>query len=163
MHDLVSVYVVYQITKRLTIPFADTPAFKYGIIDKEGNVLKPMSTLRSSEERAAWTNLDVLINNIKRLLMKAPGGASQIFTFAAALWLLREPVVKLHEARTMTALQLSDTIFKSNYLTEAATLTEDAPANMAGSGAIAGLGVGPQGEPAGRLPKKKKKRRLVRS
>ena len=33
---------------------------------------------------------------------------------------------------------------------------EDAPANVAGSGAIAGLGVGPQGEPGVNMKKKRK-------
>jgi hypothetical protein len=37
-----------------------------------------------------------------------------------------------------------------------ASMHEDAPANVAGSGAIAGLGVGPQGEPGVNMKKKRK-------
>jgi len=39
-------------------------------------------------------------------------------------------------------------------------LMEDAPANVVGGGAIAGLGVGPQGEPPG-IPASKKKKRYI--
>tara|TARA_B100000003_G_C10832268_1_gene331442 strand:- start:321 stop:524 length:204 start_codon:yes stop_codon:yes gene_type:complete len=43
-------------------------------------------------------------------------------------------------------------------------MMEDAPANAVGGGNIAGLGVGPQGEPPG-IPasKKKKKKRNIKS
>ena len=37
-----------------------------------------------------------------------------------------------------------------------ASMHEDAPANVAGSGAVAGLGVGPQGEPGVNMKKKRK-------
>ena len=42
-------------------------------------------------------------------------------------------------------------------------LKEDAPANMAGGGNIAGLGVGPQGEPGIRKKKKREVNRMKRS
>lgn len=38
------------------------------------------------------------------------------------------------------------------------SIKEDAPTTCAGSGAIAGIGVGPQGEPPGKLAKRKKKK-----
>jgi hypothetical protein len=41
-------------------------------------------------------------------------------------------------------------------------LMEDAPANAVGGGAIAGLGVGPQGEPPGIPASKKKKKRDIK-
>lgn len=40
-------------------------------------------------------------------------------------------------------------------------IKEDAPTNSAGSGGVAGIGVGPQGEPG--VPKKKKLRSIVMS
>jgi len=41
-------------------------------------------------------------------------------------------------------------------------LMEDSPANAVGGGAIAGLGVGPQGEPPGIPASKKKKKRNIK-
>ena len=42
-------------------------------------------------------------------------------------------------------------------------MMEDAPANAVGGGNIAGLGVGPQGEPPGIPASKKKKKRNIKS
>ena len=40
--------------------------------------------------------------------------------------------------------------------TESKSVNEDAPVNVVGGGAIAGLGVGPQGEPGVNMKKKRK-------
>lgn len=146
MGKFVDIYIVYQIVKRLATPFTSTPAFKLGIIDQEGNVLRPMKSLNSSE-RSAWTWLDVFLNNIKRLLVKLPGGRSRFFTYAAAYFLLREPIAKIKEAATWDLPKLEEAIWKSGpSLNEAVVLCEDV-ANSAGSGQVAGIGVGPNGEP----------------
>jgi len=42
-------------------------------------------------------------------------------------------------------------------------MMEDAPVNAVGSGHIAGLGVGPQGEPPGIPASKKKKKKGIKS
>lgn len=158
MQNIVDIYVVYQLVKKLTTPFVDTPAFKLGIIDKHGNVLRPRKTLKTQDELDAWTWLDVMLNNIKRLLVKVPGGQQQIFTYAAAYFMLREPIKKLRESVALDEQRLHEHFTGSTfhpYLQEAVQFVEDglaAPTNAAGSGAVAGIGVGPQGQPGVQVP-----------
>jgi hypothetical protein len=88
--QLVSVAVVYLIIKKLCTPFDQTSAFKLGIIDQYGNVLRKRNTLKTREELAAYTVLDTMIFKIKRMIEMLPGGKSRLATFSAALWLLKE-------------------------------------------------------------------------
>ena len=48
-----NIYFVYQFLTKLVKPFKDTDAFKLGIIDDKGKVLKKRSTLRTKEEKDA--------------------------------------------------------------------------------------------------------------
>lgn len=126
MQRLVDLYIVFQLVKRLTTPFNKTDAFKRGIIDAKGNVLRPLKALKDPKDKAAWTWLDVLLNNVKRLLAKIPGGQSRFFTYAAAFWLLREPIIKLQTASRFTEQQLSEAVLGASadkYLEEAIELT----------------------------------------
>lgn len=158
MQPLVDIYIVYQLVKRLVTPFEDTAAYKLGIIDQNGLVLKPKSSLKTSAEKQAWTWIDILVNNIKRIFARFPGGRSKFFGYAASYFMLREPISKLREASELSEDMLLECILgpqSDNYLMEAADLAEDgaAPAMSAGSGAVAGIGVGPQGEPGIYRPK----------
>jgi len=88
--QLVSTYVIYMILKKLTTPFTETDAYKLGIIDKDGNVLRKRYTLKTRQERDAYTMLDTLVFNIKKMIEKIPGGKSRLFSYASALWLIKE-------------------------------------------------------------------------
>lgn len=81
---------VYQIIKKLVTPFKKTKAYSLGIIDKDGNVLKPRKDLETQEEKKAYTTFDTLIFNLKKLLAKIPGGKTRLGTFVAGLMLLKE-------------------------------------------------------------------------
>jgi len=138
-------YLVYQFLKRLTTPFDKTEAFKLGIIDAKGRVLKKKSQLTTQEEADAWGYFDILVNNMKKVLAKVPGGSSRMGLYAATALLFKEH---------------SNLIGKTDY--EMINFFEEAlPANNVGSGKVAGLGVGPQGEPPAkaRLTKKIIKRK----
>jgi len=127
MQRLIDIYIVFQLVKKLTTPFNKTDAFKRGIIDAAGNVLRPYKTLKDTKDKAAWTWLDILMNNLKRLLSKIPGGQSTFFTYAMAFWLLKEPILKLQKASRFSEAKLSETILGASadkYLSEAMTLTE---------------------------------------
>ena len=87
---VVDLYLLYEFLKRLTTPFTSWDAYKLGIIDEKGEVLKKRRTLGTNEERKAWGYFDILAANLKKLLEKLPGGSSKIGTFAAALLLLKE-------------------------------------------------------------------------
>lgn len=126
MQRLVDLYIVFQLVKKLTTPFNKTEAFKRGIIDAKGNVLRSYKTLRDAKDKAAWTWLDILMNNLKRLLAKIPGGQSAFFTYAMAFFLLKEPLVKLREAAKMSEQQLCESVLgvaADKYLSEATDLT----------------------------------------
>ena len=54
----------------LVTPFKDQPAFKYGIIDDKGNVLKKYKTITGSQEKRSYTILHRFVFNLKRILSK---------------------------------------------------------------------------------------------
>jgi hypothetical protein len=87
---LVDLYLVYSFIRRLATPFKEWEAYKLGIIDEKGNVLRKRRELRTVKERQAFGVFDVMILNLKKLLEKVPGGSSRLASYAAALWLIRE-------------------------------------------------------------------------
>ena len=78
----------YFFVKKMAPPFEKTDAYKLGIIDKKGKILKPMKELTSDKERKAYTLLDRVIWNIKKLMSFIPGGGSMLAGVAAATALL---------------------------------------------------------------------------
>lgn len=80
----------FRFLRLLTKKWTDMPAYELGIIDDEGKVLKKSSQLRSNEEKAAYTIFHRLVFNIRRILQKLPFGKTQLASYAAALFLLKE-------------------------------------------------------------------------
>ena len=66
-----NIYFVYQFLTKLVKPFKDTDAFKLGIIDDKGKVLKKRSTLKTKEEKDAYTLTDTMIFNLKKNTRKS--------------------------------------------------------------------------------------------
>ena len=83
----VDLLITYRIMKLLVTPFDKQEAFKYGIIDKQGKVLKPWRTLKGSQEKSSYTMLHRFVFNLKRILAKV-GLGSRLGSFAVALALL---------------------------------------------------------------------------
>ena len=83
-------YFLYSFLKRLVTKFEKTDAYKLGIIDKNGKVLIKKRDFTTIEQRNAYTMMDTLIFNLKKLLGKIPFGKTTIASYAAALLLLRE-------------------------------------------------------------------------
>ncbi len=81
--------IAYRILSMLVTNFEDTKAFKLGIIDKEGKNLKKTSTLKTSEEKDAYTYLTRLVFNMKKIINKI-GGENKLKSFVAALFLVKE-------------------------------------------------------------------------
>ena len=145
---VVDLFLVYQFIKRLTTPFVTTKAYTLGLIDKNGKTLRSPKT---TEEKDAFGYYDRIIFNLKRLIEKIPGGKTRIATYAAAILLLRE-----ERGDNILDNRLLENVLREhmdmlpdismNSILEA--ISEDgAPANSAGGGNIAGIGVGPKGEP----------------
>ena len=80
----VDLLITYRIMKLLVTPFDKQEAFKYGIIDKKGKVLRKWSTIIKPQEKKSYTILHRFIFNLKRILQKA-GLGGRLGTFAVAL------------------------------------------------------------------------------
>jgi len=100
MGRAIDLFVTYRFIKLLVTPFEKTPAYKLGIIDKDGNRIMPPpiagvrqtkpKSLNTNEEKAAYTVLHKLVFNIKKLFGKVPGLRTKLGTYAAALFLLKD-------------------------------------------------------------------------
>ena len=101
MGRAIDLFVTYRFIKLLVTPFEKTEAFKLGIIDKNGNRIRPqrdpktnirpaIEKLRTPEEKNAYTILHKLVFNIKKIFGKVPGLRTKLGTYAAALFLLKD-------------------------------------------------------------------------
>tara|TARA_B100001939_G_scaffold133743_1_gene116193 strand:- start:1017 stop:1763 length:747 start_codon:yes stop_codon:yes gene_type:complete len=160
-----NIYFAYQFLTKLTTPFNKTEAYKLGIIDDKGKVLKRRSTLKTQAEKDAYTISDTLVFNLKKLLGKVPGGKSKFATFAAALFLLKEDLTYRHYQDQSFLQEEFFKFMKTDetdvqMIREQITLREKYLEELdAGSGNIASIGIGPDGEPPGITAAQKKKKR----
>lgn len=90
MSSLVDLYLVYRILRKLTTPFNQWDAYKTGVIDAEGNLLKKNNDRNTQAERQSFSKFDLMILKLKKLLEKIPGGRSKFASYAAALLLIKE-------------------------------------------------------------------------
>ena len=98
MGRAIDLFVTYRFIKLLVTPFDKTPAYKLGIIDKNGarvmekTVARGMqpTQLNTIEEKSAYTILHKLVFNIKKIFAKVPGLRTKLGTYAAALFLLKD-------------------------------------------------------------------------
>ena len=135
MAQTLDLFLVYQFIKRLSTPFNETKAYELGLIDEKGKKLKKAS---SRAEKDAMTYYDRLIFNLKRLISRV-GIESKFTTFAAALFLLKEEQSNVKRDEEVTLSEFVE--FKESHKDYImGILTEDAPANAASGGNIAGIG-----------------------
>lgn len=104
MSRVVDNLVALKILRMLTTNFTDTQAFKLGIIDQHGNNLRKSNQFSTEAERNAYTYLDRLVFNMKKLLAKLPGGDSRTKSMAAALWLIHES----YKSKSRTTSQMAE-------------------------------------------------------
>ena len=94
----IDAFITFRFLKLLVTPFNKTEAFKFGIIDERGKVLRKYKTLERVAERQAYTILHRLVFNVKKLIEKLPGGKSRLASYAAALFLIKEHVNQYHDS-----------------------------------------------------------------
>lgn len=127
--------LVYRFIKGLITPFKKTDAYKLGIIDDEGNILKKMKDLETQAEKTAYTGFNRMIWNLKKLIQKIPIiGKSAITSWATAAYLfLKEGSTEdeLYDYRKYTFLKF---VYE-----DLQKLSEAAPTTSVGSGNFAGL------------------------
>jgi hypothetical protein len=91
----IDLLITYRVIKLLVTPWERTQAFKLGIIDNKGKVLRKFKTIKSGMEKKHYTVLHRFVFNLRRILQKV-GLGSRLGSFAVALALL------IKEDRTYT-------------------------------------------------------------
>ena len=144
MSRIVDNLIAYRILSMLVTPFDKTSAYRLGIIDEKGKLLRKMADLRTDEERSGYTYLHRLVFNLKRILIKLPGGDSKLKNIVAAFFLIKECYEKndttaLLEEKYMVILQKLEEknitlVEEELFVEEFMFLNEDAPANVTGAG-----------------------------
>jgi len=132
--------IAYRILSMLVKNFKDTQAYKLGIIDDKGKVLKKASSLKTSKERDAYTYLHRLVFNMKRIINKLPGGESKLKSMVTALFLIKEyyesdsRTTSLMEDRYKSLLEMDISLLEEELLVEKfmKDIDEDAPTNATG-------------------------------
>ena len=87
MGRAIDLLITYRVIKLLVTSWEKQAAFKLGIIDEKGKVLRKSRTLKTRDEKNSYTILHRFIFNLKRLLQKV-GLGSRIASFGVALALL---------------------------------------------------------------------------
>lgn len=77
----------FRFLRLLTTPWEKTGAYKAGIIDDTGKVIKKPET---SDEKSVYNYFHRLVFNVKRMLNKVPLGKTTIASYIAALYLIKE-------------------------------------------------------------------------
>jgi len=174
MANLVDLYLVYRILRRLTQPFTEWDAYKLGIIDADGNILKGPDNRNTFDEKDAFTKFDLLILKLKKLLGQLPFGKTKLASYAAALWFLKEEKrlteenleeeffkMQLNEGWSKKYKQSIDCDNPKGFSQRAhcaGRLKKEDIANVAGSGNVAGLTGDP---PVGKEAQKKYLKRFA--
>jgi len=91
--NILDTFIAYKFIKIISTPWKDTDAYKLGIVDENGKILKKRSTLTSQAEKTAYPSIFyTLCWNIKKLLDKVPviNLKSKPGAMIASVMLLRE-------------------------------------------------------------------------
>jgi len=87
---LIDLLITYRLVKLISTDFKNQEAFKFGIIDEKGKVLKKSSQLKTEAEKNAYTILHRFVFNFKRILAKF-GLSNSLSNFSVALaFILKE-------------------------------------------------------------------------
>jgi len=140
-----------RLLKLLSTPIQKSQAYTMGIIDADGKKLRNPTT---AQERNAYTFLNRFVFKVQRALTRSPDmNAKRLLSFAAAIALLREYKEEDDDVEVASLLELymnDDQVIQNSKLMESNLISfKDyfLEENGVGGGAVAGLGVGPQGEP----------------
>jgi hypothetical protein len=92
MNQLLDRQYTLKILKMLATDFKDMDAYKQGIIDADGKVLKKSYQLKTQKERQAYTYLDRLIVILKKAIKQNEkrGDFTLTRALSPALWVVRE-------------------------------------------------------------------------
>ena len=137
MSRFVDNVIAYRILSMLVKNFKDTQAYKLGLIDEKGKLIKKPST---SKEKDAYTYLHKLVFNMKKIINRLPGGESKLKSVVTALFLIKEyyesgnRTTSLMEDRYKSLLEMDVSLLEEEMLVEKfmKDMDEEAPTNATG-------------------------------
>ena len=137
MSRFVDNILAYRILSMLVKNFKDTQAYKLGLIDEKGKLIKKPST---SKEKDAYTYLHKLVFNMKKIINRLPGGESKLKSIVTALFLIKEyyesgnRTTSLMEDRYKSLMDMDISLIEEEILVEKymKDMEEDAPTNATG-------------------------------
>jgi len=120
MSRAIDLFVTYRFLKLLVTPWKKQEAYKQGIIDAKGKTLIKSRDFTKEDQRQAFTLLHRLVFNCKRIMGKIPFIRSQLGTYAAALFLLKEhyKIENLPEGQVSKYLLENNLIDLNNNISE---------------------------------------------
>jgi hypothetical protein len=130
-------FTLAKFIRDITTPITNTRAYILGLIDARGNLAREPKT---QQEYDAWTPYEQMVISVRKLFNKIPDPSTKakLNSFIAATKLFTEDFDQVGG-------DIED--FKTgvfNYLLDEGIATNEDIANVASSGAIAGLGIGPK-------------------
>ena len=137
MSRFVDNVLAYRILSMLVKNFTETQAYKLGLIDEKGKLIKKPST---AKEKDAYTYLHKLVFNMKKIINRLPGGESKLKSVVTALFLIKEyyesgnRTTSLMEDRYKSLMDMDISLIEEEILVEKymKDIEEDAPTNATG-------------------------------
>jgi len=114
MSQFVNTYLAYRLIKLLASPFSEWKAFKVGIIDDKGEILKRPIL---SQEKSAFGMFEKIILNIKKAMNKLVGN-TKAAAVLSTLFLLKENTDDFVYESVLGYLMEQDCDVKNYILTE---------------------------------------------
>jgi hypothetical protein len=87
---MLEMYLMLKIINLLTQPWDQLPAYKLGIIDARGKVLKNTRKLKTSAERVAYGTFQKFCFNLRKLIERLPGGKTKLAKYLTVYALFKE-------------------------------------------------------------------------
>lgn len=122
--------VLYKLMKKLNTPFKKWRAYKNGIIDENGNILKSRESFANRNEKDSFTKFDLFALQLKLILDKNNNAEEIKKSYTKTINLIKEKNL------------LSDEIYIEKYLNNIESLLEEVPVNSVSSGGVSPLGNG---------------------
>jgi len=157
----VDTYLAYRFVKLLVTPWENTEAYKLGVIDDDGKVLKSRRQRKTAEEKRSYNTFHRLVYNLKKIVQKIPFMRGKLGSLASALFLIKEYCHATLDDKLLIEKTFNKYINDHKLLTEREIvdfnklLLENAPTNSVAAGEISGL--------TGNPPvSKKRQKRVIR-
>jgi len=140
--NIITSFTLYKFLDTLTTPFTQTQAYRLGIIDANGNLLKPVDKLNNTE-KAAYNEFYRLVYSLKRLLIKVPDPEirARLTNVSSAIKLIAEQCENIGGDSEEFYERAIRELKACRFLQEEGEMMAggESPANSVGAGGIYGL------------------------